>query len=245
MLAVCGEHDHHRFCADGSGRGRGQLVQQRSQPFFSRTASKTNQEVLELGELPGRSQPAGRRKTEIVPQRRGDGQHLGSQFEDDGTGRCDRGDWLQQKNQREKPRTCTSRDKAFVCDTPGQQGRSDEPDTGICLHIAKCKHEDDRQRGVQLALADDNHSARQDETSERNDMLEARHVAKLAQEPDEHVGLAEQENGAHDTPIRDRSASRTRECLDQQRRGDRPEQQRYLQSNSVTPACEVDNRQEE
>ena len=34
-------------------------------------------------------------------------------------------------------------------------------------------------------------------------------------------------------------------CQDEHHGGDRPEEQRDLQTNSVAPACEIDNRQEE
>jgi hypothetical protein len=68
---------------------------------------------------------------------------------------------------------------------------------------------------------------------------------ELAQKPDEQVRLAEQENSAGNGPIQDPIAGGSRVCLDEDRHADRPEKQRYLQSKSVAPADEVDNRQQE
>jgi hypothetical protein len=96
-----------------------------------------------------------------------------------------------------------------------------------------------------LALTDDNQAAGHNETRQRYDVLQSRNLPELAQQPDEKVRLHEQKHGAGHGRIRDLSGSGLRECLEQDRDADRAEEQRYLQSNSVASACEIDNRQEE
>ena len=121
-------------------------------------------------------------------------------------------------------------------DTPGHQRRTHEPEAGVRLHVAKCKHQHDCLRAIELGLADNDQAAGHNETTQRDDVLDAWNAPELAQEPDGQIRLGEQENTARSGPIRDRTASCSNECLDEYRHADRSEKQSYLQSNPIAPA---------